>query len=123
MNAAIRAVTRRAIYHGVVIFGIRRGYAGLIQSDFVSLWRADVGEIIMQLGGTMLGSARSEEFKTDEGLSKAARNLHERNVEGLIVIGGNASQAGASACGKRLQGQSEGRVRDSAFARKRSIIC
>jgi 6-phosphofructokinase 1 len=94
MNAAVRAVTRRALYRGMEVFGVRHGYAGLIRSDFVLLGARDVGGI-MQLGGTMLGSARSEEFKTDEGLNKATHNLHERKIEALIVIGGNGSQAGA----------------------------
>ena len=64
MNAAIRAVTRRALYHGAEVFGVRRGYAGLMANDLVPLGPRDVGRIL-QLGGTMLGSARCPEFCTD----------------------------------------------------------
>jgi 6-phosphofructokinase 1 len=94
MNAAIRAVTRRALYHGAEVFGVRRGYAGLINGDLVALGPRDVGRIL-HLGGTMLGSARCEEFRTGEGVAKAVDSLGKRGVEGLVVIGGNGSQAGA----------------------------
>jgi len=96
MNAAIRAVTRVAIDKGWEVFGVRYGYAGLVDGEFEALGRRDVGGII-QKGGTFLGSARSEEFKTDAGQMKAIRNLHQHDVEGLVVIGGNGSQTGANA--------------------------
>ncbi len=94
MNAAIRAVTRRAIFHGAEVFGVRRGYAGLIGAEFVPLGPRDVGHIL-QLGGTMLGSARCAEFQTEAGVPRALESLGNHGLEGLVVIGGNGSQAGA----------------------------
>ncbi len=96
MNAAIRAVVRVGIYNGLEVFGVRHGYAGLINGEFVPLTARSVGGIL-QLGGTVLGSARSEEFKTEAGRNKAIGNLAEQNIEGLVVIGGNGSQTGALA--------------------------
>ncbi len=96
MNAAIRAVTSAAIDADWEVFGVRHGYAGLISGDFRELGVRSVGGIL-QSGGTMLGSARSPEFQTTEGRRKALDALHERQIEGLIVIGGNGSQAGAQA--------------------------
>ena len=96
MNAAIRAVVRTGIERGWDVFGIRHGYVGLIAGSVVPLGARDVGGIIQQ-GGTMLGSARCPEFKTEEGRRKARRNLEERAVEALVVIGGNGSQTGANA--------------------------
>jgi len=96
MNAAIRAVTRRALYHGAQVMGVRRGYAGLIAGDFIPLGPRDVGRIL-QLGGTMLGSARCAEFRAAEGITRAVESLGKHSVEGLVVIGGNGSQAGAHA--------------------------
>jgi 6-phosphofructokinase 1 len=95
MNAAIRAVTRRAIFRGGEVFGVRRGYAGLMASDFIPLGARDVGRI-SHLGGTILGSARSEEFKTNQGVDRACANLSSR-FDAVVVIGGNGSQAGAYA--------------------------
>lgn len=94
MNAAIRAVVRTGIDAGFEMFGIQRGYAGLIERSFVPLAARDVGGIIQQ-GGTMLGSARSLEFKTDPGLRTAQRNLAQHGIDALVVIGGNGSQTGA----------------------------
>jgi len=99
MNAAIRAVTRRVIFHGGEVFGVRRGYAGLIASDLIPLGARDVGRI-SHLGGTMLGSARCEEFKTNEGIDRACTNLSSR-FDAVVVIGGNGSQAGAYAIVQR----------------------
>jgi 6-phosphofructokinase 1 len=96
MNAAIRAVTRRALWHSIEVFGIRRGYAGLIENMFIPLSARDVGRI-SHLGGTILGSARCEEFRTEQGIAKAAATLDAQSFDGLIVIGGNGSQAGADA--------------------------
>lgn len=96
MNAAIRAVTRSAIGEGWDVFGVRRGYAGLIAGLFEPLTARSVGGII-QLGGTTLGSARSEEFKTDDGRRQALHELRRSDIDALVVIGGNGSQAGAAA--------------------------
>jgi len=96
MNAAIRAVVRTGIDKGWEVFGVRHGYAGLIGGDMDVLGARDVGGIIQQ-GGTMLGSARCPEFKTEEGRLKALQVLNQRAIEALVVIGGNGSQAGAHA--------------------------
>jgi 6-phosphofructokinase 1 len=96
MNAAIRAVVRTGIAKGWEVFGVRQGYAGLIGGNITSLKARDVSGIIQQ-GGTMLGSARCEEFKTEEGRLKALRALNQRDIEALVVIGGNGSQSGAHA--------------------------
>jgi 6-phosphofructokinase 1 len=94
LNAAVRVVVRTGLNNGWKVLGIRHGYAGLIGGDFVPLGPRDVGGII-QLGGTMLGSSRCGEFKTEEGRAKALRNLRQKEVEALVVIGGNGSQTGA----------------------------
>ena len=96
MNAAIRAVVRTGLHYGWEVFGVKHGYAGLIAGDFERLGARDVGGII-QHGGTRLGSARCEEFKTIEGRIKALRQLNERDVGALVVIGGDGSQAGSYA--------------------------
>ncbi|MGI6380146.1 MAG: ATP-dependent 6-phosphofructokinase [Anaerolineae bacterium] len=96
MNAAIRAVVRTGAALGADVFGVQNGYAGLIADDLRYLSRRDVGGI-MQLGGTVLGSARCEEFRTVAGRKEALSNLATRSIEGLVVIGGNGSQAGAHA--------------------------
>lgn len=96
MNAAIRAVVRTGLDKDWKVFGVRRGYAGLITGDFLPLGARQVGGIIQQ-GGTVLGSARCPEFKTEEGRQKALNQLHEQGISGLIVIGGNGSQTGAHA--------------------------
>lgn len=93
MNAAIRAVVRTGIIKGWQVFGVRDGYKGLIEGRMTSLGVRDVGGII-QRGGTVLGSARCEEFKTEAGRLKALRSLNENCVDGLVVIGGNGSQTG-----------------------------
>lgn len=99
MNAAIRSVVRTGISKGFEIFGVRNGYAGLIAGNLNPLGPRDVGGI-MQKGGTILGSARSLEFKTPEGQRMAIRNLNSFGVEGLVVIGGNGSQTGGHALWK-----------------------
>jgi len=96
MNAAIRAVVRTGIGKGWEVYGIRHGYSGLIDGDAVPLGARNVGGII-QRGGTMLGSARSPEFMTEEGRQKALRMLDNHQIEALVVIGGNGSQKGAYA--------------------------
>ncbi len=99
MNAAVRAVVRTGIDKGWDVFGIHHGYAGLIEDDTAALGVRDVGGI-MQQGGTILGSARCPEFETDEGRVKALRTLHQHNIDALVVIGGNGSQAGANEIAK-----------------------
>lgn len=94
MNACIRAVTRAAIYDGMKVLGIHRGYEGLIGDEFSELTTESVSSTI-QRGGTILKTARSEEFRTPEGRSKAHENLVKHGVDALIVIGGNGSLAGA----------------------------
>lgn len=96
MNAAIRAITRCALEQGWEVFGVRQGYAGLISGTFEPLSARSVSGIIHR-GGTILGSARSPEFKTDEGRRDALRQLHRQDIDALVVIGGNGSQAGAHA--------------------------
>lgn len=100
MNAAIRAVVRAGLENGWKVFGVQQGFRGLIAGEFVPLRARDVGGII-QLGGTMLGSARCLEFKTDKGQLQALSHLNQKKIEGLIVIGGNGSQTGANALSLR----------------------
>lgn len=94
MNAAIRAVTRAAIYGGMEVIGVQRGYEGLLEGDFIPLEKGSVGSIIHR-GGTFLRTARSERFKTEEGQQEALRRLEEARVDGLVVIGGEGSYRGA----------------------------
>lgn len=94
MNAAIRAVTRTAIYHGIKVKGIKRGYQGLIGNQIITLKTNSVSDII-QKGGTMLKTARSEEFKSTEGRKTAYKNLQEANIDALVVIGGDGTFKGA----------------------------
>jgi len=96
MNAAIRSVVRCAVSKGWTTFGVRNGYQGLIDGLFEPMGTREVGGIL-QRGGTVLGSARCEEFKTFEGREQAIRSLNRRGVDALVVIGGNGSQAGSSA--------------------------
>jgi 6-phosphofructokinase 1 len=99
MNAAIRAVTRSALGHGLEVFGVRHGFQGLVDDTIEPLRARDVGGII-QRGGTVLGSARSKEFREPAGRKKALRNLSQRGIEALVVIGGNGSQSGAHSLGE-----------------------
>jgi len=96
MNAAIRAVVKIGLSKGWQVFGIRKGYAGLISGDILPLGEHEVSGII-QLGGSMLGSARCPEFKTSDGQQKALSQLDRNSIEALVVIGGNGSQTGAHA--------------------------
>src|ERR1022692_4855830 len=96
INAAVRAVVRTAIDKGWEAFGVRHGYAGLANDDFLPLGRRDVGGII-QRGGTMLGSKRYPEFKADDTQLKAIQFLRQREISALVIIGGDGSQAGALA--------------------------
>jgi 6-phosphofructokinase 1 len=94
MNAAIRAVVRTGIYHGMEVYGIRRGYQGMIEGDMYHMAATDVSNII-QRGGTILKTARSKEFMTEEGMQKAYNELQKHGVEGLVLIGGDGTFRGA----------------------------
>ncbi|HYD21594.1 MAG TPA: 6-phosphofructokinase [Flavipsychrobacter sp.] len=94
MNAAIRAVVRTAMYHGLEVYGIRRGYQGMIEGDIYRMQTTDVSNII-QRGGTILKTARSKEFMTDEGMEKAYQQLKQHGIEGLVLIGGDGTFRGA----------------------------
>lgn len=95
MNACIRAVVRTALYEGLSVSGIYRGYQGMIEDDMVSMSSHAVSNII-QLGGTILQSARSQEFRTPEGRRKAYEHLKSRGIDGLVAIGGDGTFTGAS---------------------------
>jgi 6-phosphofructokinase 1 len=94
MNAAIRAVVRTGIYHGLEVFGIMRGYQGLIEDDIVPMETRSVANII-QRGGTILKTARCKEFFEYKGRKKAYQNLEKRGINGLVIIGGDGSFRGA----------------------------
>ena len=94
MNAAIRAVVRTALKQGFEIYGVRRGYQGLLEDDIVEMNAASVSDII-QRGGTVLKTARSSRFATREGVETGARVLREHNIDALVVIGGDGSFKGA----------------------------
>jgi len=94
MNSALRAVVRTAIYYDIEVFGVQRGYQGLIEGDLKQLHKSDVANILHR-GGTVLKTARSTDFMQTEGRAKAFATLKENNIEGLIVIGGNGSYTGA----------------------------
>ena len=94
MNAAIRAVTRAAIYEGWKVFGIYRGWEGLIMGDIKEFSSSSVSNTI-QRGGTILKTARSDEFRTPEGRTKAYENIKKFGIDALVVIGGNGSLTGA----------------------------
>jgi len=94
MNAAIRAVVRACIYNNIRCIGVKRGYKGLIDGDMKELAGADVSGIISR-GGTMLYTARSPEFMTEEGVAKAAENCWAHGIEGMVVIGGDGTYRGA----------------------------
>ena len=94
MNAAIRAVVRTALAHGMQVWGIRRGYHGLLREELIPMNGRDVSDII-QRGGTVLQTARSKHMRTEEGQLKAAGVLKKYGIQGLVVIGGDGSFAGA----------------------------
>ena len=100
MNAAVRSSVRMGLSLGFEMFGVRHGYSGLIADDFVRLGAREVGGII-ERGGTVLGTSRCPPFLTDAGQQTAVRNLAQRDISGLIVIGGNGSQTGAHALSQR----------------------
>ncbi len=95
MNACVRAVVRTAIANDLEVLGIRRGYAGMIDDDFVEMDGQSVSNIL-QKGGTILKSARSERFRTEEGRARAAAHLRKAGIDGLIGIGGDGTLQGAA---------------------------
>jgi 6-phosphofructokinase 1 len=100
INAAIRAAVRTGIDVGCEMFGIRHGYSGLVNDNFIPLGARDVGGII-EHAGTILGSKRYPEFKSHEAQATGLRILRERNIDALVVIGGDGSQAGALALSEK----------------------
>ena len=99
MNAAIRAVARMALHHGIEVMGVQRGYSGLINGELFKMDRSTVSDII-QRGGTILRTARCEEFRTEEGRQKAANILKAYGVDALVVCGGDGSFMGAKLISK-----------------------
>ena len=99
MNAAVRSVVRMALHHDLEVIGIRQGYHGLIRGDYVELDRSSVSNII-QRGGTVLKSARSEQFRTKEGREKGAEFLKSMNINALVTIGGDGTFQGATLLNK-----------------------
>jgi len=99
MNAAIRAVVRRAIFNGLEVIGVRHGYQGLIDNNFIPMGVSSVGDII-QRGGTILHTARCAEFKTEAGRRLALDNLERSDVDALVTIGGDGTFRGALELGK-----------------------
>ena len=100
MNAAIRAVTRKGIRTGMEVYGIGQGYTGLIEGDMKLMNIAHVGDIIHR-GGTVLKTARCEEFKTDKGIDKAVENINKAKLDSIIAIGGDGTLKGALELVKR----------------------
>ncbi|HXP49069.1 MAG TPA: ATP-dependent 6-phosphofructokinase, partial [Bacteroidia bacterium] len=96
MNACIRAIVRAGIFHGIEMVGVRRGYDGLIEGDFLPMDSHSVSNII-QRGGTILKTARSERFRTRDGLLEAKKKLEDNGIDGLVLIGGDGTFKGALA--------------------------
>lgn len=94
MNACVRAVVRTGIYHGLEVFGIMRGYSGMVENDIIKMESRSVANII-QRGGTVLKTSRSKEFLTPEGRKQAYDNLKKHGINGLVIIGGDGSFRGA----------------------------
>ena len=94
MNPCIRSVVRTAIYNGLSVVGIKRGYQGLIDNDMYDMEPRSVSNIL-NLGGTILKTARCLPFRTDEGMELAYQNLKKHNIDGLVVIGGDGTFTGA----------------------------
>ena len=94
MNAAIRAVVRKAIYNGKKVKGIYRGYSGLLNEEIRDMTARDVSDTVSR-GGTILGTARCSEFRTEEGQKLGAEICQKHGIDGLVVIGGDGSFAGA----------------------------
>ena len=101
MNACIRAVVRTGIYNGINMFGVLQGYQGLINDNIIPMDARSVSNII-HLGGTILKTARCLDFKTDEGMELAYKNLQARDIDGLVVIGGDGTFTGANRFGEKF---------------------
>lgn len=101
MNACIRAVVRTAVFMGIEVVGIRRGYQGMLESDFWDMDARSVGNII-HLGGTILKTARCKEFMTEEGIEKAYNNLSTYGIDALVAIGGDGTARGAESLSNRF---------------------
>ena len=100
MNAAIRAVVRKAISNGVNVKGIKKGYQGLLNEEIIDMQKKDVSDTI-QRGGTILGTVRCMEFVTEEGQAKGAEICRKHGIDGIVVIGGDGSYRGAQALSKQ----------------------
>lgn len=100
MNAAIRAVVRKALVNGVTVKGIKKGYQGLLNEEIVDMEKKDVSDII-QRGGTVLGTARCTEFHSEEGQKKGADICRKHGIDGIVVIGGDGSYRGAQALSRQ----------------------
>jgi 6-phosphofructokinase 1 len=97
MNAAVRAVIRTALHYGIDVYAIHEGYQGLvIGGDLIQRMEAADADGILHQGGTAIGTARSQEFRTRDGRRAAARNMVERGIDALVVIGGDGSLTGAN---------------------------
>ncbi len=94
MNACIRAVVRAGIYKGLTVIGIKGGYEGMIEGDFIEMQSASVSNIV-QRGGTILKSSRSSRFMTNEGMTLAYEQLKKNNIDGVVAIGGDGTFKGA----------------------------
>ncbi len=94
MNAAVRAVVRTALHEGIEVYGVVRGYNGLINDELIPMTLRTVSDVIHR-GGTVLYTARSPEFRTEEGMQKAVDTCHRHGIEGVVVIGGDGSFRGA----------------------------
>jgi len=101
MNACIRAVVRTAVFHETEVVGIRRGYQGMLESDFWDMDARSVGNIL-HLGGTILKTARCLEFITDEGMEKAYKNIKAHGIDALVAIGGDGTSRGAERLSNRF---------------------
>lgn len=101
MNACIRAVVRTAVHQNIEVLGFYKGYEGIIDNNFVKLDTTSVSGII-QRGGTILKTARSQRFMAEEGINQAANNLKQNGIEGMVIIGGDGSFKGAIELSKRI---------------------
>lgn len=101
MNACIRAVVRTAVHQNIEVLGFYKGYEGIIDNNFAKLDTTSVSGII-QRGGTILKTARSQRFMTEEGINKAANNLKQNGIEGMVIIGGDGSFKGAIELSKHI---------------------
>lgn len=100
MNPAIRAIVRTALFNKLEVYGVQDGFKGLIEGKLFKMDESSVGDIIHR-GGTILGTARSEEFRTEEGQKRAVNVLDVYNIKGLVVLGGDGTFRGASALANR----------------------